>query len=39
MTESFQFPLAPYQLSQAINPWSFYRQGAQPGFVNLDQTA
>jgi hypothetical protein len=41
MTKSFQFSLAPDQLWQAINPWSFYQQGAQLGFVNINlgQTA
>jgi hypothetical protein len=41
MTRSFQFSLAPDQLWQAINPWSFYNQGAQLGFVNINlgQTA
>lgn len=36
MTKSFQFALAPDQLWQAINPWSFYNQGAQLGFVNIN---
>jgi len=36
MSKSFQFPLAPEKLWQAINPWSFYQQGAQFGFVNID---
>jgi hypothetical protein len=36
MTKSFQFSLAPDQLWQAINPWSFYNQGAQLGFVNIN---
>ncbi len=41
MTKSFQFALAPEQLWQAINPWSFYNQGAQLGLVNINlgQTA
>jgi hypothetical protein len=41
VTKSFQFSLAPDQLWQAINPWSFYNQGAQLGFVNINlgQTA
>ncbi|HEV2818128.1 MAG TPA: hypothetical protein VGW40_13015 [Allosphingosinicella sp.] len=41
MTKSFQFSLAPEKLWQAINPWSFYNQGAQLGFlnINLGQTA
>lgn len=36
VTKSFQFSLAPDQLWQAINPWSFYNQGAQLGFVNIN---
>ena len=36
MTKSFQFSLAPEQLWQAINPWSFYNQGAQLGLVNIN---
>ena len=36
MTKSFQFSLAPEKLWQAINPWSFYQQGAQLGFVNIN---
>lgn len=36
MTKSFQFSLAPDQLWQAINPWSFYNQGAQLGLVNIN---
>jgi hypothetical protein len=41
MTKSFQFSLAPEKLWQAINPWSFYQQGAQLGFININlgQTA
>ena len=41
MTKSFQFSVAPEKLWQAINPWSFYNQGAQLGFVNINlgQTA
>ena len=41
MTKSFQFSLAPDQLWQAINPWSFYNQDAQLGFININlgQTA
>lgn len=34
--KSFQFSLAPQQLWQAINPMSFYQQGAQFGFINID---
>jgi hypothetical protein len=36
MPKSFQFSLAPEKLWQAINPWSFYNQGAQLGFVNIN---
>jgi predicted house-cleaning noncanonical NTP pyrophosphatase (MazG superfamily) len=36
MTKSFQFSLAPEKLWQAINPWSFYNQWAQLGFVNIN---
>ena len=36
MTKSFQLALAPQQLWQAINPWTFYMQGAQFGFINID---
>ena len=36
MTKSFQLALAPQQLWQAINPWTFYQQGAQFGFINID---
>jgi hypothetical protein len=32
----FQLSLAPQQLWQAINPWTFYQQGAQFGFINID---
>jgi hypothetical protein len=41
MTRPFEVSLAPQQLWQAINPWSFYNQGAQFGLinVNLGQTA
>ena len=41
MTKPFQISLAPDRLWQAINPWSFYQQGAQFGLinVNLGQTA
>ena len=34
--KSFQFSLAPEQLWQAINPMSFYQQGGQFGFINID---
>ncbi len=36
MSGTFKFALAPDQLWQAINPWSFYNQGAQLGFVNIN---
>jgi len=36
VTKSFQVSLAPEKLWQAINPWSFYNQGAQLGFVNIN---
>jgi hypothetical protein len=36
MTSIFQIPLAPEKLWQAINPWSFYNQGAQLGLVNIN---
>lgn len=36
MTKSFQFSVAPEKLWQAINPWSFYNQGAQLGLVNIN---
>ena len=33
---STPFSLAPDQLWQAINPWTFNQQGAQFGFINID---
>ena len=36
MTKSFKVSVAPEKLWQAINPWSFYNQGAQLGFVNIN---
>ena len=36
MSNSFKLALAPDQLWQAINPWSFYNQGAQLGLVNIN---
>ena len=36
MQKQFSFSLAPDQLWQAINPWSFYQQGAQFGLINID---
>jgi len=34
--KSMQFSLAPEQLWQAINPLSFYQQGARFGLINID---
>ncbi len=36
MSNTFQVSLAPQKLWQAINPWTFYQQGAQFGFINID---
>ena len=36
MSKPFQVSLAPEKLWQAINPWSFYQQGAQFGLVNIE---
>jgi hypothetical protein len=36
MSKTFQLALAPQELWQAINPWTFYQQGAQFGFVNIN---
>lgn len=36
MINKFQFSIAPEKLWQAINPWTFYQQGAQFGFINID---
>ncbi len=36
MSKSFQLSLTPEKLWQAINPWTFYQQGAQFGFINID---
>jgi hypothetical protein len=38
---TMQVALAPDKLWQAINPWSFYNQGAQFGLINIElgQTA
>src|SRR5277367_3202631 len=33
---NFQLSLAPQKLWQSINPWTFYQQGAQFGFINID---
>ena len=36
MSSKFQLSIAPEKLWQAINPWTFYQQGAQLGFINID---
>jgi len=36
MADPFQVSLAPQQLWQAINPWTFYQQGSQVGLLNID---
>lgn len=36
MSNAFQVSLAPQQLWQAINPWTFYQQGSQFGLINID---
>lgn len=36
MSQNFQLSIAPEKLWQAINPWTFYLQGAQLGFINID---
>ncbi|MDR3408679.1 MAG: hypothetical protein P4L68_09285 [Methylovirgula sp.] len=36
MSDPFQVSLAPQQLWQAINPWTFYQQGSQIGLINID---
>jgi hypothetical protein len=36
MSKTFQLALAPQKLWQAINPWTFYQQGAQFGLINID---
>jgi hypothetical protein len=36
MSKPFQVSLAPEKLWQAINPWTFYQQGAQFGLVNIE---
>jgi len=36
VSKTFQLSLAPQQLWQAINPWTFFQQGAQFGFINID---
>lgn len=39
MQKSFSFSLAPDQLWQAINPWTFNNPGAQFGLINIDMGA
>jgi len=41
MSKNFQLSLAPDRLWQAINPWTFFQQGARIGLINIDlgQTA
>ncbi|MEJ0050069.1 MAG: hypothetical protein WDN02_02445 [Methylovirgula sp.] len=36
MSNPFQVSLAPQQLWQAINPWTFNQDGAQLGLINID---
>jgi hypothetical protein len=36
MTKPFQLSLAPQELWQAINPLTFYQQGARFGLINID---
>jgi hypothetical protein len=36
MSDPFQVSLAPQQLWQAINPWTFSLNGSQLGVVNID---
>jgi len=36
VTKAFQVSLAPEKLWQAINPWTFYQQGAQFGLINVN---
>src|ERR1700684_2418822 len=36
MSTPFQISLVPDQLWQAINPMTFYQQGAQFGLINID---
>ena len=36
MSKAFGLSLAPQKLWQAINPWNFYQQGAQLGFINVN---
>jgi hypothetical protein len=36
MTKKLEYSLAPEKLWQAINPWTFYQQGAQFGLINIE---
>lgn len=36
MADKLTWSLAPEKLWQAINPWTFYQQGAQFGLINID---
>ena len=36
MSTPFQISLAPNQLFQAINPWTFSQEGGQFGLINID---
>jgi hypothetical protein len=36
MSNAFRLSLAPDKLWQQIDPWKFYQQGAQFGFINID---
>jgi len=36
MAKAFNISLAPERLWQPINPWKFYQQGAQLGFININ---
>ena len=36
MANSLGISIAPEQLWQAINPWTFYQQGGQFGLININ---
>ena len=36
MSKTFQLSLAPERSWQAINPWTFYQEGTQFGFININ---
>ncbi len=36
MSKPFQISLAPQELWQAINPWTFSQQGSQFGLININ---